>query len=201
LHIDIDPFDEFLTSLASQKPAPGGGTVGPVNSLMAIALMEKVIALTLGKKKYAANATKNSEMQKRLAEIKAAVRPLPELDANRFLALMAAFKTDEDVTDQLYFASAEPSFMLLGNIPELLRINITLLETGNANLHSDLHVAASQLYAAALSAKANIDVNIKAMQKGEDFEKHRKDLLLLFDEVEGLFDRYARRTKFNSLFG
>jgi formiminotetrahydrofolate cyclodeaminase len=86
LHIDIDPFDEFLTSLASQKPAPGGGTVGPVNSLMAIALMEKVIALTLGKKKYAANATKNSEMQKRLAEIKAAVRPLPELDANRFLA-------------------------------------------------------------------------------------------------------------------
>jgi formiminotetrahydrofolate cyclodeaminase len=47
------PLADFLSSLASEAPTPGGGTAAAVAGAMGAALTEMVVALTLAREKYA----------------------------------------------------------------------------------------------------------------------------------------------------
>ena len=59
----------FIDELASDSPAPGGGSVSALNGAIAAALTSMVGNLTIGKKKYADVEEEMREIVSRVSEI------------------------------------------------------------------------------------------------------------------------------------
>ena len=85
------PVTNFLDELASNAPAPGGGSVASLSGALGAALVSMVCNLTLGKKKYAA-------VQDDIAALVAQSEALRHRLASRDDA--AVFDHDQPVVDQ-----------------------------------------------------------------------------------------------------
>ncbi len=92
--------DEFLGTLASEAPTPGGGTAAAVAAAMGAALAEMVAALTLSKEKYAAS----HEAVRPIGAAAGAARPeflaLAREDAEAYDAVVAARRLPKETPEQ-----------------------------------------------------------------------------------------------------
>lgn len=174
----------FTEELASNSPAPGGGSAAALAASLGSALGSMVFNLTVGKKAYNEyeEETKGSIL-KALEETntnQAEFLNLMERDAEEFLELMAAFKlpknTEEEKSErnkkieegyikalQVPLAVAEKSFGIYKHIE--LAANY-----GNKNAVSDAGVAALLLQTAIESAVLNVKINLSGI-KDEDYKE------------------------------
>jgi len=143
-----DTLDRYVQDLAARLPAPGGGSAAALAASLGAALGSMVINFTIGKPRYARYETQLNEMLGRSEKLK-----------NRFLDLV-----DLDVAA---FSSGKPQdaldvpFMVCRLCLEAIRLCPPLLRKGNVNLISDVAVAASLLEAGFVSARFNVQINLK----------------------------------------
>ena len=161
---------DFLASVGSDAPTPGGGTASAVAGAMGAALTEMVVALTLGREKY--------------ASAHAAVRPIGEAARAARTQFLTLAREDADAYDDVVTArrlpkatdaeqaqrrealalanrratevpmrTAQLALRLLGLLPELV-------ELGNPNAASDAGAAALLLETAAEGALLNVGINL-----------------------------------------
>lgn len=175
----------FCDLLASDAPAPGGGSVAALCGSMAAALAAMVANLTHGKKGYTAhNALMNAtakESQGRKAEMLALIDE--DTDAfNRMMAAMSAKKkAEKDGSDEeknramteeqaaLKYATLVP-LKCLEKSGELCPLLATVAEKGNANAVSDAGVGAHLIKAAAHAAALNVRINLNNFSDGDPFK-------------------------------
>lgn len=168
----------FLDELASDAPAPGGGSVAALGAALGAALATMVANLTVGREKYKeswdamAGARDRSEpMRKRFVE-------LMNEDTEAFNAYMAAMKlpkeTDEEKAARR--SAMEKASKGATKVPlETLELCVSLAETahtamlnGNPNAASDAGVAALYAQAAGKAAALNVRINLPSI-KDETF--------------------------------
>ena len=164
---------EFVEKVASEAPAPGGGSVSALAGALAAALCAMVARLTLGKEKY---RDMWQEMEKVRDSADALMRRLLELvdeDTAAYNQVLSAFKLPRDneaqktarqaaIQSATQKATAVP-METLRRVTELVSMAEAAVEKGNPNCLSDAGVAAHLIRAAASGAAYNVRINLSAL--------------------------------------
>ncbi|MDK9699815.1 MAG: glutamate formimidoyltransferase [bacterium] len=185
--------ERFTTEVASESPAPGGGSVSAAAAAQGVALLEMVCALTVGKKKY-------EEVWDEMKQVRCELRPLREelirsvdRDTQAFNALMAAMKlpkeTEADkatrkqaMLDATRYATQVP-LHVVRTIAHAVQFAPDIAAKGNKNALSDVGVGAALLRAGARGALLNVLINLPSLPEPEQqIIKHQVETL--FDTVD-----------------
>lgn len=180
--------EEFVNELASNSPAPGGGSVAALSSSLGAALASMVFSLTVGKKIYNEyDDSKKKLIDDSLAEagsLKERFLNLIDEDTKAFNKLMAAFKlpknTDEEKAvrsqkiQEGYKGATEIPLKTARETMKIFDILKVASEFGNPNAVSDAGVGAMIAMTGLEGAVMNVRINLSSI-KDEDFVKRVSD--------------------------
>jgi len=175
---------EFVDLLASDAPAPGGGSAAALEGALGAALTAMVCGLTVGKKKYAEFQELAEEAQKKALDLKARFVDVMDRDTEAFNVVSAAFgmpkATDEEkaarsaaIQKGLEGCTRTPFEMMELSV-ETLELTASILGKSNDSAASDLGVSALSLRAAIQGAWLNVLINIGSLKNKELAEDYRK---------------------------
>jgi methenyltetrahydrofolate cyclohydrolase len=168
---------DFAEELASNSPAPGGGSAAALAASLGSALGSMVFNLTVGKKAYNEYTEETKDaILKALDETnanKSEFLYMMEKDAEEFLELMAAFKLPKSTEEEklLRNKKIEEGYVKALQIPlavaekayEVYEYVELAANYGNKNAVSDAGVAALLLQAAIESAVLNVKINLSGI--------------------------------------
>ncbi len=165
-----DTIAEFIDRLASSAPVPGGGAASAISGAMSAALVRMVVALSLGKPKFAAFEETLRRADDVAARALDRLLDLADEDARAYSKLSAAFKMPHEAQEQdgarrsaIHAASREaalaPLHVLRACWDVLVEVE-AIAGRSNLNARSDAATAASLAEAGARGAAANVLINL-----------------------------------------
>jgi len=169
--LKVDGFGEVL---ASDAPAPGGGSVAALAASMAAGLASMVAALTFGKKGYTEHDEAMEQVGVRAQKLKDRLLQAMDDDTAAFDKVMDCFrlpkKTDEDkaarqaaITEANKGATLIP-LSVLEACPDVLELVAQVEQLGNQNSLSDAGVGGLMARAGAYGAFYNVLINLQAIE-------------------------------------
>ncbi len=186
----------FLDELASDSPAPGGGSVAAANGAMGAALVCMVCRLTIGRKKYAAVEEQAKEILYSAELARKKLGDLMEEDTQAFNEIMEAYRLPKDNPTQvtarqaaIQIALRQATLVPLETARQCTQV-ISLAERiaaiGNTNAASDAGVAVlcaqAGMHAAALNVETNL-VDIQDQDFIHEMQAGMEALLGQFDPI------------------
>ena len=191
---------EFVDLLASDAPAPGGGSAAALEGALGAALTAMVCGLTVGKKKYAEFQELAEEAQKKATDLKARFVDVMDRDTEAFNVVSAAFGMPKATDEEKAARSAaiqkglegctKTPFEMMELAAETLELTASILGKSNDSAASDLGVSALSLRAAIQGAWLNVLINIGSLKDQElaaDYRQKGEALLAralpLADEI------------------
>ena len=194
----------FLNEMASDSPAPGGGSAAALCGAQGAGLAAMVASFTIGRKKFAdfeANALVVRDAELNLTEkLKAQI----DKDTEAFNLVAAAFKmpkaTDEEKAARS--AAIQAGTLVSTQVPfetmelalEALRTAEKLLDRFNDGAASDLGVAAWNLLTCVKGAWLNVGINIGSLKDKEAAESFRTRGLAILEEAELIAAKITAKT-------
>ena len=181
---------EFVDLLASDAPAPGGGSAAALEGALGAALTAMVCSLTVGKKKYAEFEETAKAAQAKAIDLKARFVDVMDRDTEAFNVVSAAFGMPKATDEEKAARSAaiqkglegctKTPFEMMELAVETLELTASVLGKTNDSAASDLGVSALSLRAAIQGAWLNVLINIGSLKNkelGEDYRKKGEALL------------------------
>jgi formiminotetrahydrofolate cyclodeaminase len=194
----------WLDALGSDSPTPGGGAAAGVAAAIGAALIAMVGRLTIGKQGFEDLDVRMRDLVHHADEERRAFLKLADEDSAAFESVMAAFRlskgSDEEKASRTL--TIQEAYEGAAAVPlELARRSVQLMELaeeatamGNPHAASDGYSAGSLLFAAALSAMANVRINASGLKdegKGQGLvdqcEELRARAETLLHQVEEAF--------------
>ncbi len=176
---------EFVNLMASDAPAPGGGSAAALEGALGAALTAMVCALTVGKKKYADVQELAVESQKKAEDLKARFVNVMDRDTEAFNAVSAVFAMPKDTDEQKAARKAamqealkgctKTPFEMMQLACETLELTRSLVGRLNASAASDLGCSALSLRAAIQGAWLNVLINISGIADEAFAAEYRKN--------------------------
>lgn len=160
---------EFINTLASKEPTPGGGGAAALVGTVAAALCSMVANLTTGKKKYEQYQEDIDRILVYLEEAIGDINSYIEKDADAFGPLAEAYKVPKDdpkkdeIMEKALLAAAVVPMELAGKLYELIPVMEELEQKGSKMALSDVAVAAVSCKAAMEGAVMNVYINTKSL--------------------------------------
>ena len=160
---------EFITTLASKEPTPGGGGAAALIGTVSAALCSMVANLTSGKKKYEQYQEDIDRILVYLEETIWDINSYIEKDAEAFGPLAEAYKFPKDdskraeIMEKALLAAAVVPMELAGKLYDLIPVMEELEEKGSKMALSDVAVAAVACKAAMEGAVMNVYINTKSL--------------------------------------
>jgi len=164
---------DFIASVASNAPVPGGGSVAAHVGALAGALAQMVAGLTVGRKKYAAVDDEMRAIADAADGLTTTLAALVTTDADAYAGVSAAYKLPQETPEQRASrdAAIQAALMHAAAVPldtaraaaEVAALAATCAEKGNTNAASDAGVAALLAEAACRGAAYNVRINVAAM--------------------------------------
>lgn len=186
----------YLDDLASNKPAPGGGSGAACMGAAGAALLSMVGNFTVGKKKY---KDVEEEVRGLLAvseRLRAEMMRLVDEDVEGYEAVTAAYGMPKDTPEQKAARkeAIQQAMKTALRVPleicklarEGLGLCADLLAKGNRNLLSDVGVGALGLWAAYKGGLLNVEINLSFLKDEAFVREHRALLDGMTGEVEEL---------------
>jgi glutamate formiminotransferase/formiminotetrahydrofolate cyclodeaminase len=178
--------DSFLSELASNSPAPGGGSVAALSGGLGAALTSMVCNLTIGKEKYADVQDEIQKTLKQSEKLRKKLTILIDKDTNAFQDVIKAFKMPKETEEQKKKRShaIQNGYKTAVLVPldtartstQILDAAKIIAEIGNVNSITDTAVSAIMARSAIESAILNVKINLSSI-KDEDFvNKTNKEL-------------------------
>ena len=189
---------QFTDVLASDAPAPGGGSVAALFGACGASLAVMTANLTIGKKKYA-DLWENAEAAKEIGTplISDFLKAVDD-DTLAFNCLIEAMHLPKDTDEQKAArrAAMEEATKEAANMPfhtlSLCASTVSVLEQlvgkVNPNCASDFGVGAAAIQTAARGAWLNVIINLQSISD----EAFVKDL---FDRAKAIYDDVIARTE------
>lgn len=186
------PISHFLNDLASNSPAPGGGSAAALAGAMGAALTSMVCNLTIGKVKYAEVETEMKSVLQQAEKLRAQLTLLVDKDTAAFNKVMEAFalpkETEEQKTKRT--AAIQAATKEAARVPlEVMRLCIeglnlakTVAEKGNSSSVSDAGVSTIMLYGGLEGAALNVKINLGSLQDKEFVEARGSEVRFLQKE-------------------
>lgn len=194
---------EFLNELASNSPAPGGGSVAALSGSLGAALTSMVCHLTIGKKKYASVEQEMKNTLTKSEELRKIFTELVERDTEAFNKVMEAYALPKETEDQkalrnaaIQEATKEATLIplrVMKHAVDGLALAKIVAEKGNVNSVSDAGVSGFMFYTAAEGAALNVQINLSGITDSEFVGWHSEEVLSIIrtcrtklDEIRGI---------------
>jgi glutamate formiminotransferase / formiminotetrahydrofolate cyclodeaminase len=185
---------EFADELASDSPAPGGGSVAALNGSLSAGLSSMVGNLTYNKRGYKEVKQIMIDVSDKAQRLKDFFTESIDKDTEAFNKVMDAFSlpkgTDEEkalrdkaIMDGTKEATLVP-FAVLEKTKEAAELALTVVEKGNQNSLSDAGVAGLTAAAAAEGALYNVMINLDGIDDEEFNNETAKKAVKINKEVQ-----------------
>ncbi len=166
-----ETLERYLSDAASDKPAPGGGSVSALVGALAASMSEMAANFTVGKKKFEDVQQDVANCLRRLRLCRRRLLVLVDADVEAYRAVSAAYglakATDEEkatrqraVQATLIEAMRVP-LNLMRQCGAVAETAACLVRIANPNLLTDVGVSAILAEAACAAARLNVEVNLK----------------------------------------
>lgn len=168
---------EFVRVLASDAPAPGGGSVAALAGALGASLCAMVARLTVGRPKYRDSRESMERLRDEADELSRVLLGLVDKDSDSYTLVTEALKLPKETDAQKQSrleaiesatrqAAAVPMETLetLSRIPGMIR---EALLQGNPNCLTDAGVAVQMMRAAAAGAAYNVRINLSGIKDRE----------------------------------
>ena len=166
--------EDFLAKLASDQPAPGGGSAAALAGAMAAALTCMVARLTIGRERYAANQQGMIRVFDRAGTLQKRLTALVEEDALAYLDVMRAYALPKSAGAEgaLRRSEIQRALRWAAEVPletaeacgELIELAADGAAFGNRNAASDAAVAALLAHSGMRSAVLNVRTNLDGLR-------------------------------------
>jgi methenyltetrahydrofolate cyclohydrolase len=186
--------DAFLARLASEQPAPGGGSAAALAGAMASALASMVARLTIGRERYAMNQQQMCDVQDRAEALRRRMTALVEEDARAYREVLKAYglpkgsETEHDrraaAIQQALRRASVASLKASETCAEILDLTAEAAALGNRNAAGDAAVAALLAHAGLRGALLNVRINLRQVQNQDFVAAIEAHLGQLFDTGE-----------------
>ena len=176
----------FISELASNSPAPGGGSVAALAGALGAALTSMVCNLTVGKEKY---TDVEDEVKKALRKSENTRKKLTRLideDTEAFNDVMKAFKMPKETEKQKEARSKaiQEGYKTAAKVPletakvcgDIFDLAKVIAEKGNQNSITDAAVSALMAKAGVKSAILNVKINLGSIKDEVFVNKISSDL-------------------------
>jgi glutamate formiminotransferase/formiminotetrahydrofolate cyclodeaminase len=170
----------YVAELASEKPAPGGGSASALAGSLAASLVSMVSRLTLKRPEHEQHSAQVKRILQESEALQNVLLSLVDEDSRSFTQLMQAYRLPKEREEEKRTRSAEIQKGLKGaaEVPmktaeksaDALRLAKTLAAFGNLNALSDVQTAAHLAYAASQGAISNVSINLASI-KDEDYKR------------------------------
>jgi len=171
---------DFLDELASNSPAPGGGSVAALAGALGVALSSMVCYLTIGKESYEDVQDEIKDVLEKSEHLRIRLTKLIDKDTDAFNDVMKAFKMPKETDQQKemrkkaiqngYKTAAKVPLETAETCEEILDIAMVVAKKGNKNSITDVAVSALMAQAGMKSAILNVKINLSSI-KDEVFVK------------------------------
>ena len=167
---------DFLDSLASGKPTPGGGSAAAHSAAMGAALVSMVARLTIGRKKYAKVRAEMEELLEESEGLRDELTVAVTQDAEAFNKLMDAYRLPQEEPGRgaaIKAATLQAAEVPLGvarTAERVLKLALQVTEKGNLNAITDGATGANLAFAAVHSACYNVRINLLDLKDEEAVE-------------------------------
>lgn len=190
---------EFVDTMASDAPAPGGGSAAAIEGALGTGLIAMVCALTIGKKKYAEVQELAASVQAQALLMKDRFTAIIDLDTEAFNGVSAVFAMPRDTDEQKAArkAAMQEALKKCTDTPmEMMRLSLEgmkLIESIcgklNASAASDLGCAVLSLRSAVQGAWLNVLINVGGLDDAAFADNLRGKGQAIIDEILPLADR------------
>jgi glutamate formiminotransferase/formiminotetrahydrofolate cyclodeaminase len=174
---------EFVGTVASGAPTPGGGAVAALAGALGAALAEMVAQLTVGRKKYAEVEEDMQAIIAQATELRGKLLTGIDQDMGAYDSVMRAFKIPKDDPtrdtgiQQALTIAAEVPLLIMNDALAAMMLASSVAALGNINAISDAAVSAHMALAAIESAALNVRINAKSMTNATQSEHFRNKSL------------------------
>ncbi|MEW6662996.1 MAG: cyclodeaminase/cyclohydrolase family protein [Bacillota bacterium] len=181
---------DFLQELASDSPAPGGGSVAALAGSLGAALAEMVARLTKD------SPEQTQEIVAKAQALRARLAAAVQEDTEAFNKVMAAFKMPKatpeekaartEAIQRAFRGAVEVPLAVMEGCLDTLRLAKTVVDTGNPNALSDAGVAGLVAQTGVRGAYYNVLINLPSIKDAVYVEEVRAKIAHLVQETEGL---------------
>lgn len=187
---------EFIDVLASDAPAPGGGSAAALAGAQGCGLGAMVCTLTIGKAKYAEFEGLNKETQEQLAGLKDKFIQAMDEDTETFGVMTKVFAMPKNTEEEKAArkAAMQEALKLCTKTPmEMVEYSVEALQAlraivgkSNQSASSDIGVAALNLNTAVRGAWLNVLINIGGIKDEAFVNEHKSKGAALVATAEKL---------------
>ncbi len=181
---------EFVTVLASDAPAPGGGGAAALVGAIGTALGNMVGSLTVGKKKYAAVEEEIIALKAKCDDLQKQLLDQVEADEVNFLPLAKAYGIPKDdpnrdkVMEEATIIACSTPMHIMELCCEAIEAIAVFAEKGSRLAVSDAGCGAVCCKAALQAASLNVFINTKSLKNREVAEEMNA-------KANGMLDKYC----------
>jgi len=196
---------DYLGDAASDKPAPGGGSVSALAGALAASMSEMAANFTVGRKKFQKVQEEVSRLLSGLASSRAALLALVDADVQAYQGVGRAYGMPGNTAEQkaarteaIQAALREAMQVPLGVMRECGRVAETaarLVRIANPNLLTDVGVSSVLAEAACAAAALNVEVNLKFMKDRRLVEQVRPEVRELLERTARFRDEVTRAVR------
>jgi formiminotetrahydrofolate cyclodeaminase len=178
--------DEYLEEIASDKPAPGGGSVAAVVVAMAAGLVAMAARFSLDRWDEAADVVERADA------LRHRVAPLAPADSQAFEEVLTAMRLPKDLEPEVRNSAIGHALARAAEIPlevakeaaEIAVLAALVAEKGNANLRGDAVAAAMLAHAGARVAANLVAINLGTTERDARVARAREHIETAADAVE-----------------
>lgn len=184
----------FIAELASNSPAPGGGSVAALSGALSAALSSMVCNLTLGKEKYADVQDKIQDVLVKADALKSDFLDLIDRDTQAFNEVIAAFKLPKntDAEKQRRSEAIAKGYKTATKVPletaslsaDLMNVALDVAKNGNKNSITDAGVSAIMAKSAFDAASLNVRINLPCVKDEAFMNDVNKQLDAIEKEIK-----------------
>lgn len=181
---------EFVSVLASDAPAPGGGGAAALVGAIGTALGNMVGSLTVGKKKYAAVEAEIIALKAKCDDLQKQLLDQVEADEVNFLPLAKAYGIPKDdpnrdkVMEEATIIACSTPMHIMELCCEAIEAIAVFAEKGSRLAVSDAGCGAVCCKAALQAASLNVFINTKSLKNREVAEEMNA-------KANGMLDKYC----------
>ena len=192
---------EFVDLLASDAPAPGGGSAAALEGALGAALTAMVCSLTIGKKKYADVEEEIIALKAKCDQLQKDLLDQIALDAKGFEPLAKAYGIPKDdptrdkVLEEATIVACQVPVKIMELCCESLDAIKVFAEKGSRLAVSDAGCGAVCVKAALQAASLNVFINTKTLQNRELAEEMNRKCLGMLDKYCAMADEIFETVK------
>ena len=192
---------EFVSLLASDAPAPGGGGAAALVGAIGTALGNMVGALTVGKKKYADVEEKIKCLMSRCNELQTQLLDQVAADAEGFVPLARAYGIPKDdpnraeTLERATVTACQAPMRIMELCCDSLNVIAVMAEKGSRLAVSDAGCAAALVKAALQAASLNVFINTKTLRDRALAQEMNEKCLDMLERYGALADQIFNQVK------